>query len=247
MAEQQIKRAMVLAAGLGQRMRPLTDTLPKPLVPFAGKPLVDHVLTRLWNAGITQAVVNVHYRADQLSRHLRVQQAGCDIIISDERDLLLDTGGGIIKALPHFGSEPFITHNSDSVWQDADGHCALPHFMSAWRDEDMEFLMLLANPNRTLGYSGAGDFVYSDEAGRLRRRQQGDTDAMVFTGVSITHPRAFESAPAGKFSMNVLWDDAIARGRVFGQTLDGTWMHIGTPDALRAAETWMRTRGAQAR
>jgi len=235
----QVDTAMVLAAGYGQRMRPLTDTVPKPMVAFCGKTLIDQVLDRLAASGIQRAVVNGHYLADKLFDHLSARDRAPEIILSDERAELLDTGGGVVHALDKLGDKPFLTHNSDTVWREANETRNISRLLAAWDDVTMDCLMLLANPKQALGYDGAGDFVFDDGAGRLRRRTTSDTNARVFAGVSIVHPRLFDAAPKGAFSMNVIWDQAIANNRVFGITLDGTWMHIGTPEALSAAQKWI--------
>jgi MurNAc alpha-1-phosphate uridylyltransferase len=224
---------MVLAAGLGQRMRPLTATLPKPLVTFAGRPLIDHVLDRLATAGIARAVVNVHYLADLIEAHL-ARRTRPAIAISDERGVLLDTGGGVMRALPLLGNAPFLIHNSDSVWTEG-GSPNLDRLFAAWDDTRMDALMLITNAGRSIGYDGRGDFTM-DADGRLVRRPSGAVAPYVFTGVSIAHPRLFEAAPPGAFSLNVPWDRAIAAGRLCGVSMDGLWMHIGTPQALAEAE-----------
>ncbi len=235
----QVDTAMVLAAGYGQRMRPLTNTLPKPLISFAGMALIDHVLDRLEKSGIRRAVVNGHYLADKLFDHVCARDSAPEIILSDERAELLDTGGGVVHALDKLGDKPFLTHNSDTVWIEAKETHNISRLLTRWDDAAMDCLMLLAYPKPSLGYDGPGDFVFHDRAGRLRRRSTSDTDALVFAGVSIVHPRLFVEAPKGAFSMNLVWDQAISKGRVFGITLDGTWMHIGTPEALSAAEKWI--------
>lgn len=231
-----VTTAMVLAAGLGTRMRPLTDTLPKPLVPLKGRPLIDHVLDRVAAAGIKRAVVNVHYEADQIEAHL-AKRTKPKIVISDERGLLLDTGGGIAKALPLIGDAPFIVHNSDSVWIEGMGS-NLARLLAAWDPERMDSLMLLALGATSLGYEGHGDFTM-DPTGLISRRAEHREAPFVFTGVSIAHPRMFEAAPEGKFSLNKLWDRAIADKRLYGIRLDGAWMHVGTPAALAEAEQWI--------
>lgn len=229
---------MVLAAGLGKRMRPLTDEIPKPLVRLRGRPLIDHVLDRLAAAGVARAVVNVHYKADQLEAHLRSRKAP-QIVISDERGLLLDTGGGIMHALDKLGPEPFLIHNSDSVWIEGVG-ANLERLFADWDPETMDSLMLLASATGSLGYEGAGDFVMGTD-GRLARRGERQMAPFVFTGVSIAHPRMFEGAPQGAFSLNKAWDNAIDKGRLFGVRLDGLWMHVGTPEALTEAERWIES------
>lgn len=229
-------KAMVLAAGLGKRMRPLTNDIPKPMVPFQGRPLIDHVLDRLAAAGITEAIVNVHYQPLPLERHLAHRKAP-KITISDERDALLDTGGGLMRALPLLGNDPFVIHNSDSVWEEGVGS-NLDRLFGAWDDAKMDSLLLMALNGTSLGYDGHGDFTM-DADGRLQRREEGRESPFVFSGVSIAHPRMFKDAPPGAFSLNTLWDRAIERGRLYGIRLEGTWMHIGTPEALADAERWV--------
>jgi MurNAc alpha-1-phosphate uridylyltransferase len=228
-----ITTAFVLAAGLGTRMRPLTDRMPKPLVPLAGRALIDHVLDRLAATGITRAVVNVHHMADAIERHLAGRRMP-QIVISDEREALLDTGGGALKALAALGSEPFVVHNSDSVWIER-RVSNLTRLMAAFDERRMDSLLLLAERTTSLGYDGRGDFVLDPEGRLARRPKDAETD-FVFTGVSILHPRLLDGAPAGAFSLNVVWDRAIAAGRLYGLLLDGEWMHVGTPEAVGAAE-----------
>lgn len=230
---ERITTAFVLAAGLGKRMRPITETIPKPLVPLKGRPLIDHVLDRLAAAGIERAVVNVHHHADLLERHLagRTQPR---VVISDERDALLDTGGGSKRALPLLGTGAFIIHNSDSVWLEG-VHANLNHLMAQWQPERMDALMLLANTAHSIGYDGEGDFTM-DADGRLARRGERRIAPFAFAGVSIAHPGLFADTPEGPFSLNLPWDRAIARGRLYGLQLEGLWMHVGTPEALAEAE-----------
>jgi len=228
-----VKTAMVLAAGLGTRMRPLTDKVPKPLVPLAGKPLLDHVLDRLALAGVGRAVVNVHYMAEQVETHLAAR-AVPEIMISDERNVLLDTGGGVANALAMLGDSSFFIHNSDSVWIEGAQPC-LEQMARKWNPDIMDTLLLLAPCETTLGYEGRGDFDM-DAGGLVRRPSSGEEVPFVFTGVSIAHQRFFENAPEGKFSLNVLWDEAIASGRAYGLRHEGIWMHVGTPQAVHEAE-----------
>jgi N-acetyl-alpha-D-muramate 1-phosphate uridylyltransferase len=234
--------AMVLAAGMGTRMRPLTDQVPKPLVTLDGRALLDHALDRISAAGLDRAVVNVHYKADLIERHLAARTAP-QIIISDERNCLLETGGGIAKALPVLGEAPFLVHNSDSVWIEY-GRSALNDLLDGFDENNTDFLMLLAGRTSSLGYDGGGDFHRGSD-GRLTRPGPGAAAPFVFTGVSVAHPRAFAGAPAGPFSLNVLWDRAMANGRMHGMVLDGQWMHVGTPEALRQAEDAISQRAAQ--
>ena len=228
-----IDTAMILGAGLGTRMRPLTDVVPKPLVRLNGKALIDHALDRLEAAGITRVVVNVHYRADQLEAHLKTRTSP-RILISDERDELLDTGGGVVKALPLLGDKPFLIHNSDTAWIEGIGG-SLSRLIAGWDGDRMDSLMLLALAATSVGYEGHGDFNM-EASGVLTRRRERVEAPFVFAGVSIAHPRLFAGAPAGAFSLNKLWDGAIAERRLYGTRLDGVWMHIGTPEALAEAE-----------
>jgi MurNAc alpha-1-phosphate uridylyltransferase len=225
--------AFVLAAGLGTRMRHLSATLPKPLVPLAGVPLIDRVLDRIADAGIPRAVVNVHYKADALEAHLAARTRPA-IQISDERGELLETGGGVMKAWPLLGAAPFLIHNSDSVWIER-GVRNLDALCDAWNPDRMDSLMLLAPRETSLGYDGHGDFNLEPD-GRLVRRGAAQHAPFVFAGVSIAHPRLFDGAPSGAFSLNRVWDKAIAHGRLSGVVLDGTWMHVGTPEAVIEAE-----------
>ena len=225
--------AFVLAAGKGERMRPLTAKIPKPLVQLGGKPLIDHVLDRLQAAGIRKAVVNIHYLGDKLEHHL-ARRSAPRIVISDERGALLDTGGGARKAMPEFGESAFIIHNSDSVWIEGLGS-NLERLLDAWDEKTMDSLMLVAPLAASIGYDGSGDFVM-DSLGRLTRQSGARMAPFVFAGVSIAHPRLFSGSPEGAFSLNKLWDKAIDRGRLYGLRLEGIWMHVGTPQALAEAE-----------
>lgn len=225
---------MVLAAGLGTRMAPASKTLPKPLVVLDGRTLIDRVLDRLTTAGITKAVVNVHHKADQIEAQLKSRTAP-KITISDERDALLDTGGGVKKALPLLGRKAFIVHNSDSVWIEGVG-ANLTGLIEAWDDDRMDCLLLLALASGSVGYQGRGDFVFESDGRIGRRKSEQQIVPFAFTGVSIAHPRLFDGSPDGKFSMNRVWDQAIERGRAFGLRMEGIWMHVGTPEALAQAE-----------
>src|SRR3990172_1301975 len=204
------KTAMVLAAGQGARMRPLTDKIPKPLVTLAGRALIDHVLDRLTAARVEKAVVNVHYLADQIEAHLRSRRQP-EIIVSDERDLLLDTGGGVKRALPLLGDGPFFIHNSDSVWRQGVTP-ALGAMLRSWDPERMDCLLLLAPLASSLGYSGKGDFSMTPD-GRLARRGERQVVPFTFAGVSLCDRRLFETAPNGRFSLNLLWDRSLQGGR----------------------------------
>lgn len=226
-------RAMVLAAGLGKRMRPLTATTPKPLIEVAGKSLVDHGLDRLARAGVTRAVVNVHYLADLVEVHVSKRRSP-EIVISDERDTLLETGGGIVRALPLLGDEPFYVYNSDSFWIEGivDNFQLLAEH---WDAAAMDMLLLLSPTVTAVGYDGTGDFVM-DPMGRLARRTERRVAPYAYAGAAVMHPRAFEGCAETKFSLNVLFDKAIESGRLFGIHMDGIWLHVGTPEAIREAE-----------
>ncbi len=228
-----IRRAMVLAAGLGTRMRPLTDTLPKPLVPVAGKPLLDHVLDRLADAGVETAVVNVHHMAALIEKHLQGRTRP-KIAISDERGELLDTGGGVVKALPLLGDHPFFHMNSDTAW--IEGVTPnLTRLAAQFDPKQMDMLLLLASTTGSIGYEGRGDFAMAPD-GRLSRRAEREVVPFVYAGAAVLSPKLFTDAPKGKFSLNKLFDRAIEAGRMFGLRLEGTWMHVGTPAAIKAAE-----------
>ena len=226
-------RAMVLAAGYGQRMRPLTLTRPKPLVEVAGRALIDYGFDRLRAAGVEEAVVNVHYLPDQIEAWA-ARQSAPRIVISDERGVILDTGGGVAKALPLLGDDPFFVINSDSFWVD-DGTPALDRLRAAWDDRTMDCLLLLSPLDRTVGYDGKGDFTRSPD-GRLARRAASEGTPLAYIGGYLVAPRLFEGAPQGAFSMNLLWDRAIASGRLHGVEHTGRWLHVGTPDAIGLAE-----------
>jgi MurNAc alpha-1-phosphate uridylyltransferase len=230
-----VTRAMIMGAGMGSRMRPLTDDRPKPLVMVAGRTLIDHSIDRLAVAGVTRIVVNVHYKADMLREHL-AQRRDVEIVISDETEKLLDTGGGVVKAMPHFGNEPFFVINSDSIWTER-GAPALPAMQAAWDAERMDGLLLLADLATTIGYEGR-DFVLQAD-GRLARAKGRSEQPWGYMGVQIVHPRLFAGAPAGAFSTNIVWNRAIAAGRLHGTVLDGVWLHVGTPQARDEAQVYL--------
>jgi MurNAc alpha-1-phosphate uridylyltransferase len=224
---------MVLAAGRGERMRPLTEKIPKPLVVVAGRSLLDHVLDRLADAGVERAVVNVHYLADLIERHL-ASRTTPRITISDERHALLDTGGGVVKALAELGGDPFLHLNSDTIWLDGPKP-NLIRLAETFDPQTQHALLLLASTTASIGYAGRGDFSI-DLDGRLRRRAEGETAPHVYAGAAILSPALFAGAPAGAFSLTRLFDRAAATGKLYGLPLEGTWMHVGTPDAIALAE-----------
>lgn len=226
--------AMVMAAGLGKRMRPLTNDRPKPMVELAGKPLIDHVLDRLRSAGVGKIVVNVHYLPEVLEAHLQRSAADLGVTVSDERGVLLETGGGLVRAAPLIDSDPFLVVNSDNYWVDgpADG---LKLLASGWDDERMDALLLLVPHARAGNHVGQGDF-HMDRFGRLRRRGRSRVAPYVFTGIQMIAKRLLDGAPDGPFSTNMLWDRAIAAGRCFGAVHQGLWFDVGSPAALEATE-----------
>ncbi len=226
--------AMVLAAGLGRRMRPLTATRPKPLVEVAGATLIDHALRRLADAGVAQVVVNVHYMADRLEAHLARRNPGLAISISDERAQLLETGGGVAKALPLIEGDPFFVVNSDNLWIDG-ARPSLVALAEAWDAARMDALLLLVPLARAMGYEGLGDF-HMNPVGQLARRRERRVAPYVFSGVQLLARRLFEDVPAGPFSLNRLYDRALDAGRLFGLSHGGLWFHVGTPEAVSETE-----------
>ena len=227
--------AMVMAAGLGTRMRPLTATRPKPLIEVAGKPLLDHVLDRLRVAGVRNVVVNVHYLPDLLEAHLKSVAAGLDIHVSDEREQLLETGGGLVRAQSLIHCDPFIAVNSDNLWVDGPAD-TLKLLASSWDGARMDALLLLVPHARAFNHSGLGDF-HMDRIGRIRRRERSRVAPFVYTGIQMLSKRLLREAPAGPFSTNILWDRAIEEGRCFGAVHQGLWFDVGTPEAIRATES----------
>lgn len=224
--------AMVLAAGRGERLRPITDTLPKPLVVVDGATMLDQALDRVAAAGIGQAVVNTHHLGERIHLHLQGREKPT-ITISHETELL-DTGGGVANALGHLGEAPFFVLNSDVIMLDGP-QSALSRLAHAWCDEHMDALLLTHATVRAHGYSGRGDFAVSPD-GIVRRRREGEIAPYLFTGVQILHPRLFAGCPDGAFSLNRLYDKAAEAGRLYGLVHDGQWLHVGTPDALEAVE-----------
>jgi MurNAc alpha-1-phosphate uridylyltransferase len=229
---------MVLAAGLGTRMRPLTDRKPKPLIEVGGKALLDHVLDRLDDAGVTRAVVNVHYLADQIIKHVSARHTP-SAVISDERGLLLGTGGGVVKALPDLGDAPFFHLNSDTIWIDG-VKPNLTRLADIFDAGKMDALLLLAPTTGSIGYAGRGDFTMAPD-GRLRARSEREVMPFVFAGAAILSPALFADAPKGEFPLTDLFARAAQTGRLHGLRLDGLWMHVGTPDAIGDAEAAIRT------
>jgi len=232
MSELASDTAMILAAGMGKRMRPLTASQPKPLVRVAGKPLIDHALDRLEDAGVAKAVVNVHYLADALEAHI-VGRAAPAVTISDEREELLETGGGMLKALPRL-PDPFFSLNSDNIW--LDGPSSAFHDLSnRWNPDEMDALLLVVPHARAVNFNGAGDF-HMDPLGRLRRRISGRIAPFIYTGIQLVSHRLMREAPEGAFSTNLLWNRAIEEGRLFGASFTGQWFEVGTPEAIAPTE-----------
>ena len=229
-----IKTAMVLAAGHGTRMRPLTNDRAKAMVEVGGKPLIDHMLDRLADAGVERAVVNVHAHADHLEAHLKTRKTGPEIIISDEREALLETGGGMVKALPLLGDEPVLACNIDAIWQEDDAPI-IPSLLNRWDSDIMEDLLLLAPIQRTLGYHGKGDFLFAHD-GRLERRGEREAVPYVYAGVQITKLDRLAKEPIEPFSRNRIWNQTLEAGTIFGHPMDGFWMHVGDPQARDEAE-----------
>lgn len=227
--------AMVMAAGLGKRMRPLTATRPKPLVEVAGRTLIDHTIDHLRSAGVKRAVVNVHYLADQMEAHLRARVHDIEVLISDERLQLMETGGGIVQARELIGDQPFLCVNSDNLWVDGPVD-AIRGLAAQWDDARMDALLLLVPLARAHCHRGQGDFRL-DPFGRItERRKPGRLAPFVFIGVSILSPRLIRDWPEGPFSTNLFLDRALAAGRLYGTVHQGLWFDVGTPEAVRAAE-----------
>lgn len=228
-----ITDAMVLAAGLGTRMKPITDTRPKPLVSVAGRTLLDHALDRLAQAGVARAVVNVHHHADQMEAHLEGRTEP-EIVVSDERARLMDSGGGVVRALPKLRGEAFFIVNADTFWIDG-ARLNLTRMAETWDPERMDALLMVAALTASVGFDGAGDFTLSPD-GRLARRGERQVTPFAYAGVAIMPRSSFEALGEEPFSLNRLWNEAIERDRLYGLRLDGVWLHVGTPEAIVEAE-----------
>lgn len=224
--------AMALAAGLGKRMRPLTETTPKPLLSVCGRTLLDRVIDRFADVGVEKVVVNIHHHRSQLEAHLRAR-TDVPIVLSPESELL-ETGGGVKHALPLLGGDPFFVANGDVLWLDG-RRPSLERLAAHWDDRYMDALLLLQSGAAAFGYDGTGDY-FLDQLGRLRRRRPHEVAPFVYAGVHLVHPRLFDGAPEGAFSLNRLWDKAQAAGRLFGIVHAGPWFHVGTPQDLLATE-----------
>jgi len=228
------RTAMIMAAGLGKRMRPLTASRPKPLIEVSGKALLDHVLEKLHAAGVRKIVVNVHYLADALEAHLTSRAHGLEVVISNERNLLMETGGGLVQAAPLIDCDPFLALNSDNLWVDGPAD-TLKLLASHWDDAKMDALLLLVPLARALNHNGMGDF-HMTRSGRLRRRERSHVAPFVFTGIQILSKRILRDAPEGPFSTNFFWDRAIEEGRCFGAVHQGLWFDVGTPKSIQLTE-----------
>jgi len=225
--------AMVLAAGIGKRMRPLTATRPKPLVRVNGRALIDHSLDKLVEAGVSRAVVNVHYLPGQIEAHL-AQRSAPELAVSDERERLLETGGGMVKALPLIDADPFFCLNSDNVWLDGPQN-AFAALSAAWDPTQMDALLLLVSHARAFNYTGRGDF-HLDPLGQISRRKAGRVAPFIYTGIQIVSKRLLRDAPQDAFSTGVLWDRAIAEGRLYGISHCGLWFEVGAPEMIAPTE-----------
>lgn len=226
--------AIMIAAGLGKRMRPITETMPKPLVKVSGKPLIDWGLDALAGAGIENTIVNVHYLADQLIDYLG-SRSKPKITISDERDLLLDSAGGIVNVLPQLGGKPFYVLNADTFWVGDEAQSNISALAHVWDDTRMDILLMTARLDQATGFEGKGDFV-ADEGGRLRRLRDVAGDPVIYAGAAVIHPRIFAKAEPGVSLLNRYFDEAIAAGRLYGMPMTGHWLTVGTPEAIGEAE-----------
>ena len=235
-----INTAMVLAAGHGTRMRPLTNDRAKAMVEVGGKPLVDHMLDRLNEAGVERAVVNVHAHADHLEAHLSARNAGPEIIISDERERLLETGGGMVKALPLLGEGPVLVCNIDAIWQEGETPL-IPSLLARWDGDIMDDLLVLAPVDRTLGYDGEGDFLFGHD-GRPEYRGDRETAPYVYAGVQITKLDRLAKEPVEPFTRKRIWAHTLAAGTLYGFPMEGFWMHVGDPQAREEAQKILQTK-----
>jgi len=229
---------MILAAGKGKRLRPITNKTPKPLVKVGGKTLIDWTLDRLIDAGVEKVVINLHHLGDQIERHLGRRKKPA-VTFSKEAELL-ETGGGVLAALPLLGEDTFFTINADALWLNG-GTDALQRLRDNWNDARMDALLLLHSTVDAYGYTGLGDFT-ADTVGLLTRRGEGEVSPFLFTGIQILHPRLFKGMEPGRFSLNVLYDRALEAGRLFGIVHDGEWFHIGTAEGMVEAETYLSDR-----
>lgn len=242
LSQERLDTAMVFAAGLGTRMRPVTDSLPKPLVKVGGRTLLDHMLDRFAGAGVKRAIVNVHYRADQIEEHLSTRHGDPQIVLSDERDRLLDQGGGIRKVLPIIGQNAFFIANTDAVWIE-DGTDAVQALRAAWDPSRMDVLLLVAARRGSIGVDWPGDFHLGGD-GRLVRRRPDEEADYVYAGVGVMKPSLFAGFDEDVFRLAPLFFDAAEKGRLYGEALRGRWLHVGTPSAIGEAEEALAERAA---
>jgi N-acetyl-alpha-D-muramate 1-phosphate uridylyltransferase len=233
------KTAMLMAAGYGKRLRPYTETVPKPLVPVLGRPMIDVAIERLEAAGIERIVINLHHLGDRIRAHLKDRKTP-EILFSEEKEIL-ETGGGIVKALPLLGPEPFYVVNAKIIWLNGQMDTLL-RLAQAWNEESMDALLLLQPTVTAVGYEGPGDF-FIDQLGRVRRRQSWQVAPFLYAGIQICHPRLFKDAPSGAFSTNLLWDRAIEAERLYGLRHDGVWCHVSTPKHLAEVERYLSFHG----
>lgn len=232
------ERAMILAAGFGTRMRPITETLPKPLIQVGGRALIDYSLDRLDEEGLREVIINVHHLGQLIESHVK-RRTSPPVVFSREPEIL-ETGGGIAKALPLLGDKPFLVINADVMWLNGP-HSALYRMAETWDESRMDGLLLLHSTVEAYGYTGMGDFNV-DPAGVLSPRPERELSPFLFTGIQILHPRLFEGAPEGRFRLNVLYDRAMEKRRLYGMIHDGEWFHVGTPEGLADAEAYMQER-----
>ncbi len=233
--------AMVLAAGLGTRMRPLTDATAKPLLKVAGRTMLDRLLDNLVASGVKRAVVNVHWCAEKIETHLKTRQ-DIEVIISDERNQVLETGGGLAKARPLLGDDPIFVVNTDAFWEPS-GATPLKDLANGFNPDLSDELLLLADTKRCLGFPGAGDFFLSD-TDILTRRGDAASAPWAYAGVRILKPQLYDGMPIEPFSANRIWNDLLPKGRLHGVKLNRFWLHVGTPQSLKDAEFWLRCHGA---
>ena len=233
-----INAAMVMAAGFGTRMGELTRDRPKPMLPLGGRPMIDHTLAHVREAGLTRAVVNLHYLGDQIRQHLGGHREP-EILFSEEQPEILDTGGGIVQALPLLGSNPFAVLNSDAVFV---GPNPLEQLLSAWRPDHMDALMLMVPVEQTVAYTRAGDFFLDPDTGVPDRRGDAARAPFVYGGVQIIRPEAFAEAPEGPFSTNVIWNALLSAKRLRAVSYPGRWVDVGTPEGLSKAEAALSER-----
>lgn len=229
-----VETAMIMAAGLGQRMRPLTDNRPKPLVEVAGKAMIDHCFDKLAEAGIGKAVVNVHYLADMMEAHLAGSSYPIQVKVSDERQELLETGGGLVQAEHLIEEENFFCINSDNLWTDGSTN-SLHRLAQAWDEQRMDALLLLVPREVAHNYKGSGDFHLDDER-RISRKRPGRQAPLIFSGIQLISKRLLRDPPEGPFSTNIFWERAIGEGRLFGLVHEGDWFEVGSPEAIAPTE-----------